>query len=104
LSDIQNLSPAELAALLARGGTTLVDVREPAEFAAAHIEGAVLRPLSSFDPAALPPGPIVFQCGSGKRSLTAMQAAQAAGLPHNAHLQGGLQAWHREGRPVVHGG
>jgi len=46
----------------------------------------------------------VFQCGSGKRSLTAMQAAQAAGLPHNAHLQGGLQAWHREGRPLVHGG
>ena len=32
----------------------LVDVREPAEHAAEHIAGALLVPLSSFDPATLP--------------------------------------------------
>ena len=51
---LRDLSPYELRDALAAGGVTLVDVREPGEFAAARIEGAVNCPLSSFDPAKLP--------------------------------------------------
>jgi rhodanese-related sulfurtransferase len=94
---VRNLSPAELAQMLQDGTAVLVDVREPAEFAAEHIAGAVPHPLSTFDPAALPPGPVVFQCGSGKRSLTAIARATAAGLPYKTHLAGGLAAWKAAG-------
>jgi len=46
--------------------------------------GAVVVPLSSFDPQAIPDPKgkqVVFACRSGKRSVTASLAAQEAGLP-----------------------
>jgi rhodanese-related sulfurtransferase len=95
-----NLSPAELAALLEKGEAVLVDVREPAEFAAGHIAGAVLHPLSRFDPHALPQGRVVLSCGVGKRSARALALCAEAGVPHAEHLQGGLQAWMFAGLPV----
>ena len=101
--DVQNLDPAELAALVQRREVVLVDVREPVEYVADRIEGAVLFPLSTFDPFRLPKGRIVFQCGSGKRSLTAIQLSAGAGLSHNAHLQGGLAAWKQAGLPTIRG-
>ncbi len=99
----RDLSPAAVKALLDRGEAVLVDVREPSEFAAEHIAGAILHPLSSFDPAALPAGRLIFQCGIGKRSLIALQRSTAAGLPHGQHLQGGLAAWKQSGLPTVRG-
>jgi rhodanese-related sulfurtransferase len=93
----QDLSPAEVSALLQAGAVTLVDVREPAEYAAERIEGAVLHPLSRFDPHTLPAGPLVFQCGVGKRSLAALQRHEAAGFAPAQHLAGGLAAWKRAG-------
>ncbi len=99
----QNLSPAELHALLRANRIVLVDVREPAEYAAERIDGAVLHPLSGFDPARLPPGQVVFHCGSGKRSLTAIRHCAAAGLPHAAHLHGGIAAWKQAGLPTRRG-
>ncbi|HTZ71272.1 MAG TPA: rhodanese-like domain-containing protein [Acetobacteraceae bacterium] len=97
---IQNLAPAELQSLLRAGNISLVDVREPAEHAAEHIEGASLHPLSAFDPHQLPQGSVVFHCGTGKRSLTAIQRCLAAGLPHAAHLAGGITAWKQAGLPT----
>jgi len=99
----QDLSPAAVKALIDSGAVVLVDVREPAEFAAEHIEGAVLRPLSSFDPAALPQGRLVFQCGIGKRSLSAIQRCTAAGVAHGQHMAGGLAAWKQAGLPTRRG-
>jgi rhodanese-related sulfurtransferase len=101
--DVQNLNPAELAALLRDNQAVLVDVREPLEFFTDRIEGAVSFPLSTFDPFRLPKGNVVFQCGSGKRSLTAIQLSTGAGLHHTAHLQGGLAAWKQAGLPTVRG-
>jgi len=98
-----DLTANQVAALLARGEVVLVDVREAAEFASARIAGAVLHSLSRFDPASLPAGRVVFQCGVGKRSFMAAQAALAAGLPHAEHLQGGLQAWIAAGLPIERG-
>lgn len=93
---IHNLSPAQVRALLDNGEILLVDVREPAEFAAQRIHGALNFPLSTFDPHALPDHSdrrIVFQCGSGKRSAMAVQRCQAAGLSVDSHLAGGIAAW-----------
>ncbi len=79
----------------------LVDVREPHEYAAGHIPGAVSHPLSTFDPSALPEGKrIVFSCQAGVRSARAIEFAQAAGRDINAHYKGGFKDWASAGEPV----
>ena len=100
----RDISPDEVARLMAAGNIVLVDVREPQEYAGARIRGALLFPLSTFDPHALPAPsgrPVVFHCGSGKRSLSAIQACAEAGIAHTSHMQGGIQAWIMAGQPVI---
>jgi rhodanese-related sulfurtransferase len=46
----------------------------------------------------------VFACRSGKRSVTASLAAQAAGKPYNSHLMGGMLGWKAAGLPTKVGG
>jgi len=102
MTKVQNLTPEEVAARMKIGGVELIDVREPNEYAAERIHGAVLFPLSTFDPHALPKNvDIIFQCGTGKRSGMAVAKAQAAGLRHSAHLAGGIQAWKAAGLPTI---
>ena len=101
---IETLDPATLKRLLDAHAIVLVDVREPAEFLAERIAGALLFPLSTFDAAALPDDGtrrLVFQCGSGKRSLDAANRRLAGGAARAAHLGGGLAAWKAAGLPVV---
>lgn len=97
---VEDLTVEQVKAGLEDGSILLVDVREPNELAAERIPGAVDFPLSTFDPAALPdPGDkrLVFSCRSGRRSVTASKAAQAAGLPYDAHMAGGILAWKEAG-------
>ena len=100
---VQDLAPADVALRLAERSILLVDVREPDEYAAERIHGALLYPLSTFDPRALPAtgSKIVFQCGSGMRSAKALAAAAAAGLSVAGHLAGGIKAWKEAGLPVI---
>lgn len=103
-TQIETLEPAEVARLLQAGKLLLVDVREPAEYAAERIGGALLYPLSTFDAAALPDDGsrrLVFHCGSGKRSLTAAERRIAAGQAHATHMAGGIAAWKSAGLPVI---
>jgi rhodanese-related sulfurtransferase len=88
---------------LANGEILLVDVREANEYAFERIPGAVLYPLSTFDPTALPTEGrrLVLHCASGMRSLRAAQALHAAGHHQLAHLAGGIQAWKAAGLPVI---
>jgi rhodanese-related sulfurtransferase len=87
---------------LASGAITLVDVREPHEYAAGHIPGSTSHPLSTFDPDALRnfSGRIVFSCASGVRSVRAIEFARAAGLDLNEHYRGGFKEWAIMGEPV----
>lgn len=101
---LRELTPAEVHAELAAHRVVLIDVREPPEYAAERIYGALLFPLSTFDPASLPePGlrPIVFHCGSGKRSAMAVERCHKAGLAIDAHMTGGISAWKQAGLPTV---
>ena len=50
---IKNLDADDVARLLKEDAIVLIDVREPAEYAAERIHGALLFPLSTFDPHAL---------------------------------------------------
>jgi rhodanese-related sulfurtransferase len=86
---------------LADGSILLVDVREPHEFAAGHIPGAVSHPLSSFDPHSLPEDRrIVFSCASGIRSARAAEFAQASGRDVTEHYKGGFKEWAAAGEPI----
>ena len=101
---LRDIAPYELAEMLRDAEVTLIDLREPGEFAAQRIHGALLVPLSAFDIADLPrnPGqPIVLQCGSGKRSAIAAAHCLKAGVPLAGHLAGGIAAWVRAGLPTV---
>ena len=91
---------------LADRSILLVDVREPDEFAAAHIPGAVSVPLSTFDPAAIHPAPgqsVVFSCRSGGRTLKAIAASLQAGFPYARHYKGSMNEWLVMGEPVEAG-
>ena len=88
---------------LALGKILLVDVRELNETAVERYPEAVIVPLSRFDPSDIPDPEgkqVVFACRSGRRSVTASQAAQAHGLPYDSHLAGGILAWKAAGLPT----
>ena len=86
---------------LADGTITVVDVREPPEFAAGHIPGSISLPLSRFDPTAIPErGRVVFSCASGVRSARAVAFAQASGRDLREHYKGGFKDWVAAGEPI----
>jgi rhodanese-related sulfurtransferase len=104
---VEDLTPQDVSKGMADGRYLLVDVREPNEVAVDAYPGAVVVPLSTFDPQAIPDPDgkqVVFACRSGKRSVTASLAAQAAGLPYDKHLAGGMLAWKAAGLPTKTGG
>jgi rhodanese-related sulfurtransferase len=103
---VEDLTPQEVSKGIAEGRYLLVDVREPNEVAAEAYPDAVVVPLSTFDPKLIPDPAgkeIVFACRSGKRSVTASQAAQASGLAYNKHLAGGILGWKAAGLPTTPG-
>ena len=85
---------------------TLLDVREPHEFEAGHVEGALLMPLARTVEMAIAAGlpkdaPVYVFCRSGNRSLQAAQALVAAGYEDVRNVDGGIIAWTAAGLPVV---
>lgn len=104
---VEDVTIDELKQGLTEGSILLVDVREANEWAAGRIPGAVFNPLSAFDPTALPQEPgkrVVLHCRSGKRSVTALGLAQAAGRHDvRAHFGGGMLEWVRTGSDVDQG-
>ncbi len=82
----------------------LIDVREPAEYEIARIEGAKLIPLGEL-PSRLDELPrdkdLVLHCHAGVRSAHAVGILQNAGFEHAANLAGGIDAWSVEIDPSV---
>lgn len=64
-------------------GTTVFDVRTPAEYAEGHAEKAILLPLASIQAGSLPTvakdQPIAVYCRSGNRSSQAAKLLKVAG-------------------------
>ncbi|HTH17016.1 MAG TPA: rhodanese-like domain-containing protein [Magnetospirillum sp.] len=105
-SRIHLVPAAEVKTWVDSGQVVLIDVREPNEHAAEAIPGAVNLPLSTFDPAQLPPVPegkkLVFHCRSGVRCGTAAERAMQLGYGGEIHrLEGGIFGWKAAGGPTV---
>lgn len=97
---LQDLDARTVAQGMDAGKVVLIDVREAHEYGTERIPGALLMPLSTFEPEALPTGGdkrIVLHCAAGKRSAMAAQLARQAGVEIDAHLAGGLMEWKQAG-------
>lgn len=93
----------DLVQLLKNAELDLIDVREPHEFAAGRITGALNFPLSVFDPGLLgdrAEKKLVFICAAGVRSARAADICARAGFKHLINLRGGMSAWKESGFAV----
>ena len=108
-ASITELDPAE-AQFLIEVGALIVDVREPAEFEAGHIPGAVNIPRGvlewrisenyEFESA---DQPILVYCRSGGRGALATQTLQRLGYTGAVSLEGGMRAWEAAGQEISGG-
>lgn len=93
----QKIDPAAAVRLLDAGKATAVDVREPDEYAAGHIPGAVLLPLGQVSADAAHKLPdkdaawLVY-CRTGRRSAEALVKLEALGYT-NLYDLGGILVW-----------
>lgn len=101
--DADEVPPRSLAARLAAGLTpTLLDVREPYEWAIARLPDARLVPLDTLpdvvhtlDPSA----ELVVYCHHGMRSAAAVAWLRDRGFRRARNLTGGIDRWSREVDP-----
>nr|AUF71784.1 rhodanese-like domain-containing protein [uncultured bacterium] len=100
---VQDATIAEAHALSVLG-VTVIDVREPHEFAAGHAPGALNMPLGQLDTWSEeldPEGAYVIICRSGVRSAKATRALEAKGFQNLRNAQGGMRTWEQEGYPIA---
>lgn len=99
---VSSWSPQQLRDFLHRhhpDSLILLDVRQPAEFAAGHLPGAINVPMAQLQERAdefAGEEPLVVYCAAGVRSRAAAGALVHAGRANVHSLTGGLNAW--EGR------
>ena len=99
------LDPNAAVQLMNREKAVVVDVCEPAEFAAGHIAGAKNIPLGELE-AKLGNAvknkavPVILVCQSGARSARAVATAKKLGYENAQSLGGGLKAWGAANFPV----
>ncbi len=89
-------------------GTSLIDVREPDEYAQGHAPGSTLIPLGQLEQrlhelSASKDKPIALICRSGNRSGMAQKILEKAGFTKTVNVAGGMNAWAKAGLPMVMG-
>jgi rhodanese-related sulfurtransferase len=95
------LPASEVAAALERGELAAVDVREPGEWDAGHIAGALWIPMAEFADrlSELPDGRLAIVCRSGARSGVVADWLERSGVDA-VNLAGGMQAWQAASLPI----
>lgn len=85
---------------LKSGELTLIDIREPDEFAREHIDGAVSLPLSRLEAGHIAlrgATPVAFTCRSGMRTHSNCNRLAAHAVAPAFVLEGGLEGWKKAG-------
>jgi rhodanese-related sulfurtransferase/DNA-binding HxlR family transcriptional regulator len=101
--DIERISAEELAARLAAGRVTVLDVRPRAEYAAGHIRGAIAAPLEELDGVDVPLDAEVVAYCRGPYCVYADDAVRLLrerGIKAR-RLDEGFPEWRRAGHPVA---
>ncbi|WP_273886595.1 molybdopterin-synthase adenylyltransferase MoeB [Rubrobacter naiadicus] len=102
-NEVPEITVQELKEKLDRGDISVLDVREPHEYAVANI-GAPLIPLGEL-PERLAEldrdRPLAVHCKSGARSARAVKLLRDAGFENVYNVKGGINAWSEEIDPSV---
>ncbi len=99
VDEIGRLTPDEIKDVLDKdnkGEFILLDVRQPEEYEAGHIPGAILIPLGEVEARQDEldrSRKIIAYCRSGHRSMAAAIALCGLGFKDVHHLDGGILAW-----------
>jgi len=101
---VPELLPDQAAARAAEGAL-LLDVREPHEWDAGHVPGAMHVPLGRLEAyigfaAPDTARPVMVYCATGVRSLAGARTLQLLGYQDVASVAGGLELWRAQGLPV----
>ena len=86
-----------------RNAVQLLDVREPDEWAAGHIDGALHIPMGDLGTRQrelVMDRSVVTVCRSGTRAAAVTDALKRGGYPAQT-LEGGMKAWAAAGLPMV---
>jgi rhodanese-related sulfurtransferase len=98
------VSTSEAVRLINRERGVLIDVGEPAEFAAGHAAGARNVPLAQLEePKALPTNktvPLLLMCPTGARASRAAAQLRKAGYEKAMAVAGGTAGWREASLPV----
>jgi rhodanese-related sulfurtransferase len=98
------IGTAEAVRLINREKGVLIDVSEPAEYAAAHAKGARSIPFATLDGAKnLPTNkalPLILMCATGARAGRAVGVLKKLGYENVKPVAGGLKAWREANLPV----
>jgi len=100
-----SVTTLEATQLINRQDALVVDVREQAEYAQAHILNSRLLPLSQIearmaDIDKFKDKPVIVYCATGNRSNSAAAILRKSGFSNVSNLSGGFAAWQQAGLPV----
>ncbi len=100
------ISATEAVVLMSRQQPLIIDVREPAEFAQGHLQGARNLPLAELtarltEIQKFKQKPVLVYCQRGKRSAAACKQLQQAQFTSLYQLEDGLDAWLKANLPVL---
>ena len=102
---VSEVSVNELTTLV-ENGSLVIDVREPDEYEAGHIPGAILVPLStvlSNTSEFQSDETIYVVCRSGGRSMQACEMLHEVGISNVVNVAGGTMGWIALGNEIVTG-
>jgi rhodanese-related sulfurtransferase len=98
------VSPADAVRLINREKAVLIDVSEPAEYAAGHAVGARSVPMAGLETSRdLPKNkalPLVLVCPTGTRAGRAVAVLKKLGFENTQAIAGGLAAWRAANLPT----
>jgi hydroxyacylglutathione hydrolase len=102
VGSVPQIAPTDVAALLAAGSATVIDVRGASEWDAGHVPGVRNIPvgyltdhIGEFDAQR----PVIVHCQSGARSAIAASVLRARGVSQVMNMTGGYLAWCAKGLP-----
>ena len=102
----KRISVLESKKMIDEGKVVLIDVRQPHEYAGAHIKGSKLIPVDAlFGRIDEVPEDkdILFHCAAGVRSALACEMAAAMGRTRCYNMEGGMDAWKAQKLPYEKG-
>lgn len=97
------VTPEQTQSALAEDSAQVIDVREPYEWEAGRIGGALhieLQELGANAAKVDTDRPVIFYCLAGSRSAMAAQAFRGVGVDAYS-MAGGMQRWNEEQRPMT---